>query len=191
MGDRVIELFEEYVASVARGEQPDAVEYVARAGDERDKLEALIDEFLAEAAPREPSDEAVTMMRAWIEQEPPLLELRTRRRLRRADVVRALVERLGLDPRKRAKIEDYYHELEVGQLDATRVDERVFVVLGDVFGVRSQEIQGWPRRPAGVDVQVAYRSPPGESPAAMPTGPRAEAADRDEVDELFLGSGGH
>lgn len=186
MASRAIELLEEYVARVRRGEQPDVLEYAARAGDDRETLVALIDEFLAHAPPPEPSEDAVATMRDWLEREPPLLGLRTRRGLRRADVVGALVARLGLDPGKRGKVEDYYHELEVGRLDAQRVDRRVFAVLAELLAVRVEDVRGWPRRQLDVDVEVAYRAEPGASPAAPP--PRATpAGERDEIDELFFG----
>lgn len=190
MAERAVELFEEYVASVGRGEQPDVGEYLEKAADEREQLVALLDEFLATAPAREPSEDAVAMMRAWLEGQPPLLELRTRRRLRRADVVGALVERLGLDRAKRAKVEDYYHELEVGRLDARRVDRRVFGVLADLFDAPAEDLRSWPRRSLETEVAVAYRAEPAARPVAAPPQP-APPEERDEIDDLFLGPMGH
>jgi hypothetical protein len=186
VADRAIELFEEYVARVGRGEQPDVGEYLERAGDEREQLVALVDEFLATAPAREPSEDEVAMMRAWLERQPPLLALRTRRGLRRADVVGTLVERLGLDRTKRTKVEDYYHELEVGRLDSRRVDRRVFGVLAELFGAPVEALRGWAPRSLETEVTVAYRAEPTARPAAAPPKPAPQEG-RDEIDELFLG----
>ena len=62
------------------------------------------------------------MVAGWLQGNPPLLELRRRRGLKRDLVVDGLVRLLGLDPGKRERVARYYDELETGLLDASRVD---------------------------------------------------------------------
>lgn len=66
--------FAEFVASFSAGQDPDVLDYLARAGSRRDELAGLLDSFLATVAPPEPGEEQVTAMRAWIEGQPPLRE---------------------------------------------------------------------------------------------------------------------
>jgi hypothetical protein len=73
---RVETLFDEYATRYLRGERPDVREYLERAGVERDSLGALLDRFLQGVPAREPSAEEVVVMRARVEQQPPLLVLR-------------------------------------------------------------------------------------------------------------------
>ena len=97
MPEDVVSLFEEYTASFERGDPPDLRAFLERAGDGRDELAALVDTWLQVAPAPEPDEEAVALAQAWIAGEPPLLELRRRRGLRRADVVERLIERFSLD----------------------------------------------------------------------------------------------
>src|SRR4051812_26218471 len=128
MAEDVFALFDEFAASFARGERPDAREYLERASDGRDELAALIDGYLERVPPPAPDNDAVLLASAWLAQQPPLLELRTQRGLRRDEVVDTLVAALGLDSAKRDKVKRYYHELEGGLLDPDRVDRRVWEV---------------------------------------------------------------
>jgi hypothetical protein len=186
MADEVFRLFDEYAARFARGERPDAREYLARAGEGADELAALIDRFL-EGAPAPPADaEARALAQAWLEGEPPLLALRTQRGLRREAVVEALVGRLALDPGKRKKVERYYHRLETGLLDPARVSSRVFDVLAETLRTSLADVRGWRPRPAtaeGVYLRAA------EPEMAAPPTAAAEPGERDEIDALFLDGG--
>ena len=119
-------LFEDYAARVARGEEPDARDYLDRAGTDEPKLAALIEEYLLTMPAVEPSDEQVAALEAWLEGEGPLLGVRRQRGLKRADVVGMLVDVLGLERRQKEKVGEYYHELESGLLDTERVDRRIF-----------------------------------------------------------------
>ena len=125
------------------------------------------------------------MVAGWLQGDPPLLELRRRRGLRRDVFVDALVRLLGLDPRKREKVARYYHELETGLLDASRVDRRVFAALAEALRARAEDLPPWsapPRPPEGVYLRAA-------EPAAAPSVrlPPAAEAEWDEIDRLFCG----
>lgn len=189
MADDVIKLFEEYAAGVARGDEPDARDYLDRAGADEPKLAALIEDYLLTMPLLEPSDEQVAALEAWLEGEGPLLGVRRRRGLKRAAVVGRLVELLGLEERQTAKVADYYHELESGLLDTARVDRRVFEALGEILSVQVSGVLTWrpPAKPAAADAY--YRATP-ESPGAFQApaaAPPAEPPEWDDVDRLFLG----
>src|SRR3954469_5533763 len=125
MAEDVFVLFDEFAASFARGERPDARDYLERASDGRDELAALIDGYLERVPPPAPDDDAVLLASAWLPQQPPPLQHRTQRGLRRDEVVDALIAALTLETGKRDKVKRYYHELEGGLLDPDRVDRRV------------------------------------------------------------------
>ncbi len=188
MAEDVLHLLEEYAARFARGERPDARDYLARAGPDAPRLAALLERFAAASTPPEPDEDAVAMLRAWLAGEPPLLELRRRRGVRREAVVEALVQLLGLDPRKERKVGDYYHRLETGLLDASRVDKRVFAALAQALQAPAEALLPWP---APVEVGGVYyrRVEPAEAPPAAAPLPSAEPVEEwDEVDRLFRGA---
>jgi hypothetical protein len=183
MAEDVLTLFDEYAARYARGERPDAREYLTRAGAQAAELARLLERFVAASPAPEPAEETVALIRAWRSGEPPLLELRRRRGLRRAEVVDALVAALGLDPAKREKVAGYYHELESGLLDPGRVDRRVFQTLAETLRANVEDVLAWepPVRLEGVyyrRTDAAATAPP---MAAEPEEPP------DEIDRLFRG----
>ena len=55
-------LLDEYAARFARGEEPDAAAYLARAGARADELRELIDAFLVVAPPAPARREALELM---------------------------------------------------------------------------------------------------------------------------------
>src|SRR6266542_5568760 len=114
VAERVEELFSEYASAYARGERPQAREFLARAGGQVDELARLIDAFLARAPVPAPDEQAVELFEAWQAGESPLLRLRTARGVTLDAVVAALVRTLGLDERKKEKVRRYYAELESG-----------------------------------------------------------------------------
>jgi hypothetical protein len=63
----------------ARGERPDTREYLARAGEGADELAAMMDRFLQAAQVPAAGEDERALVAAWIEGEPPVLELRNRR----------------------------------------------------------------------------------------------------------------
>ena len=174
MADLVMTLFEEYAASFARGEEPDLRAYLDRAGNERDELATLVDAWLTISPAPEPDEESVALMQAWIAGEPPLVALRTRRGLRRADIVDALIERFALDRAKRTKVERYYHEVETGQL---RPSPPIRDALCDFLG---RATLAWRARPLAAE-PAYYRAD--EAVAAPHT--LAIEEPWDEIDELF------
>jgi len=184
MGDPVIRLFDEYAARWARGERPDAREYVARAGEGEAELRELLDRFLTASLPAEPTEDEVAAMQAWAAGQPPLLELRVRRGLTRASVVAALVERLGLGEAATAKVAAYYHRLEMGLLDPRGVSARVFAVLAETLGARVDELAAWRTPPPAPALYLRASEPDFSVVAPAAAGPEEP---RDEVDELFAG----
>lgn len=180
MADLVLTLFEEYVASLERGEPPDLRAYLERAGDGAEELASLVDVWLQVAPVPEPDEEAVALAAAWIAGEPPLLELRRRRALTRERVVTFLVDRFGLDPAKRAKVDRYYHEVETGQLaPSPRIREALAALFDRALpDVRVRPLEVAPA-PAYHRAPVAPSMAPPDAAAVAPTEPW------DEVDELF------
>lgn len=183
-------LFDDYAARFARGERPDAREYLARAGEGVDELGTLIERFLERAAPPAPDDGALRLAEAWVAGNSPLVQLRAERGLRREEVVDSLIAALGLDRAKREKVTGYYHQLENGLLDVTRVDRRVWEVLAEALEARLGDLVAWRPRPIGA--KLAYMRPSEILEAASPSMPAAAAAPRaaaepypDEVDRLF------
>lgn len=188
MADDVIMLFEEYAARVARGEEPDARDYLDRAGADEKKLAALIDEFLLTMPLLEPGEEQVAALEAWLEGEGPLLGVRRSRGLKRADVIGRLVELLGLERHRTEKVAEYYHELESGLLDTARVDRRVFDALGQILEVPVSGVLTWrPRPPAGAGAYFRVTEGDVSLSQAPPPAPRLTPSEWDEVDRLFRG----
>ena len=182
MPSDVQQLFDEFALRFARGEEPDLRAYLARAGADADALAQLVDAFLAGSPPPPPPAERVESMRAWVRGEPPLLELRKARALRRADVVARLRELLGLAEEREAKLRGYYHRLESGGLELRRIDARVWDALAQVFGT---DVRGLARRrPAPPQAAYAYRV--ADEPVAAEYVPDEPPAELDEVDRLFL-----
>lgn len=186
MSKAVFQLFDEFRDRWARGEWPDAAEYLERAGGDADELALLIDAFLQRAEPPPPREEALALVEAWAKGESPLLELRARRGLRRDAVVDFVVETFGLDPAKRAKVRRYYHELETGQLDPAGVSGKLVVALGRLLGARLGDLLAW--RPALLTARPAYYRA-AAPPAAAPAPQEAAAELPDEIDLLFTGGG--
>jgi hypothetical protein len=186
MPEDVFTLFDDYAARFARGEAPDLRGYLTRAGEGAGELGRLVDAFLARASPPEPNEERVALARAWVEGQPPLLELRTRRGLRRDAVVDALVQLLGLDPTKRAKVKRYYHELESGLLEPRGVDRRVWEALAGTLKAQVEDLIAWRTRPLEPLGEVYLRRAHA-SAEAIPFTARSEEPE-DEVDRLFRGA---
>jgi hypothetical protein len=186
MADEVFELFDDYAARFARGERPDAREYLARAGEEADELAALIDRYLESAPAPAPHKDTRALAAAWIEGEPPLLELRNRRGLKRDAVVEALINALSLDPAKRGKVKRYYHQLETGLLEPRGVDQRVFDVLAETLRAPLADVRAWRPQPQAIGAAYMRRDAEAELSTEPPL-PSEENEERDEIDRLFLG----
>jgi hypothetical protein len=184
---RAADLFDDFAACHARGERPDAREYLERAGKGADELAGLIDAYLRSVPAGKPAPETVAMMQAFVEGEPPLLRLRVERRLTRDAVVDALVKGLKLDFKKTPKVSRYYHELETGLLDPARVDDRVFAVLAKTLGARVVDLVA--SRSARLQTKPAYFRSPLAAPAPVADLDLSPVeAERDEIDLLFNAS---
>jgi len=168
-------LFDEFAGSFAGGRDPDLREFLARAGDEAPVLARLVDSFLAGSEPPPPEPERLELMRAWVRGEPPLLELRKTRRLKRGELVARLTGLLGLAPAREQKVARYYHELETGLLEPSGVDARVWDALRQLLDADVRALARW--RPAPVQAAVAYRSADVTVDAVYaPEGPAAESS---------------
>jgi hypothetical protein len=191
MADRVFELFDEFAVRHVRGEYPDPVEYLDRAGKHGDELADMLEQFLQWAPPPAPEPAAVTLMEAWLAGEPPLLALRVERGLRVDDVVAELAERLQVAVSDRSRLRRYLQRLEGGLLDASRVNQRVFAALASFLGAPRSLLVTWASPPRDAVSRAAtapaYRgaAATGAAPAAPPA---AADGEWDDLDELFLGA---
>jgi hypothetical protein len=149
-------LFDEFATSYLRGEQPDVHDFLERAGAEREDLGRMLDRFLQTAPARQPTEEEVVLLQARLEQEPPLLALRLRRKLSRGSVVDAIVAALGLDPAKREKVDGYYHRLETGLLEPGGVNRSVWDALGDFLQANVRVLAGVAAPPPPTAPAVSY-----------------------------------
>jgi hypothetical protein len=187
LGDRSAALLDAFVAAWARGEAPDPRASLEQAPPaEREQLAVAIDRALAASPAREPSASSrsyVAALRERLEpEEPPLLAARVAQGRKRADVVRVLVERLGLRGRE-DKVALRYHELETGQLDATGVDESVWSALSAILGEGAISVaRTWRHPPAAAP---AYYRADAQQALARFRATRVPEPQADEVDRLF------
>jgi hypothetical protein len=182
-------LFDEYAAAYARGERPEAREYLEKAGEDQDELARLIDRFLLFAPPPEPTPEAVELFEGWLAGDSSLLRVRVARGMTRDSAVEELVDRLGLNRKKWPKVKRYYHQLEAGLLDPDLVDRRVFAALADALHARPSDLSSW--RPRTVEMSAVYGLGPDQEvlkSMAASSPPSKAAEDFDEIDALFLGA---
>jgi hypothetical protein len=186
LAETLLELFDEYAVRYARGEQPDPVPYLQRAGDAADELSNMLDVFLQWAPSPAPDEVTVALMEAWLAGEPPLRELRIKRGLRVEEVTRHLLEAFHFDIAHRPKLQRYFQRLERGSLDQERLDRRIFDALAQLFDTPASNLFMWASAPrgAGPADAPAFRSDHDTTTAAAPA---ARDEGWDEVDELFLG----
>jgi hypothetical protein len=184
MNDKTLRLFDEFAAGFRHGQRPDVRELLARAGDEAGELAPLVDAFLAGAEPPPPDPERVELMRAWARGEPPLLELRKSRRLKRAELVTRLTGLLGLSRDREPKVARYYHELEAGLLPPRGVDARVWDALRELLGTDVRSLARWRPPPAPPQPAVMYRARQRATRAAASFDMQS-MPEEDEVDRLF------
>lgn len=198
--DPTLELLEEFTTAWLRGETPDPREALDRAPEnERAELSDLIDRFLVRQPGREPTAETLAYVQAIAAgadeaqaiTEPPLLEARNRLGMKRATVVAQLRGALGLRKSDESKLGRYYHRLENGLLDASRVSDRVWAALEGILQWRGDPTHP---QPLAAEATAFFRMadssgpPDSELAASLGFGEEPEPAGRDEVDALFLGS---
>lgn len=180
----VQELFAEYAAAFASGERPRARDFLDRAGAEAGELGELIERFL-QAAPRlAPTAEDSALLAGWLEGEPPLVTQRVRQGLKRAAVVDALREALGLGADTRDRLADAYHELETGQLDPAGVDASVWSALAGILKANVRELGAW--RAPRLELQQAFLRADAGMALETPSAVRPHrVSEQDQIDRLF------
>jgi hypothetical protein len=202
-------LLAEYKRAHRSGAASDPRPFLERvSGTDREQLAGLIDAYLARA-PRSRFDEAgfrdsPAMAVAESVQRslsgagglwPALLpRLRTRARIRRADLVAELAARLGAQSQQ-AKVAGYYHQMEQGLLPASGVSDTVLDALGSIVGSTRDALRragelpaaGGPAAEGGaVFARRSYLREPDALLAAGESTPEIDAG-WDEVDRLFRG----
>jgi hypothetical protein len=192
-GERVHLLLDEFAAAHARGEHPDVKAYLERAGAQYEELAELLDRYLIAVPAQPPDPETAALLDARLAREPGeslLQAYRVKLRLKRGEVVDAVVAALGLPPDRSAKVGRYYHELESGLLEPDRVNVRVWEALAGAFGAPVRRLAEWSPPPAEPAMLAMYRS--ANMDVAVSTRRPADVteAEWDEVDELFLGPKG-
>src|SRR4051812_13057072 len=158
-------LFDRWAAALARGEQPDPLTLIREAGESADELARMMDRYLRARPRAEPDPETVDLARAWIAGEAPLVQLRVRRGVRTDDMVDAVMTEFALPREKRAIVKRYYHRLEAGLLDPSRLSRPLLDLLARALRVPTTSILAW--RPRPLEVAPAYRIAP-EALAAPP-----------------------
>jgi len=186
-------LFDEFAARHARGEHPDAREYLEQAGERRDELARLLDGFLAAAPVQPPGEETLQLFASLLPESlpgetatPPLLAERVRRGWRRDEIVNWIRERFGIGEEKQEKVARYWHELETGLLPVSRVSVRLREALAERFGEAAQAAVTW--EPPALEADVAFRRMANASSPKMLYERMSSSSaepERDEVDELF------
>ena len=144
----------------------------------------MIDRFLRAAPRRAATVEESVLLAGWLQNEPPILELRRRQGIKRARGRRVAAGRARSEARGRDRLADAYHELETGQLDPAGVDTSVWRALGEILKANVRELAGW--RPPPIAAAPAYRL---RSPEMLVESTLAIRQDRqaagDEIDRLF------
>jgi AcrR family transcriptional regulator len=196
MAETADRLLAEYRARFLDGERPDVLDYLARAGDQQERLADLLDDFLMHAPPVDPRPEDLAAVQAIIAGEPTLAAQRSARGIRRKAVVDAIMAAFGL--KIRSRVEQRYHELESGLIDPRGADPRLIDVVASALGVARAALVL--ARPPQVDASTAFlreapppvagsgarmRLPlsPRPATAAGPPPRRSEEAER--IDRLF------
>jgi hypothetical protein len=178
-------LFDDYAARHARGEHPDARDYLARAGAGREELATLLDAYLAAAPVQPPSEETRATFAALVPTEAPLLTERVRRGWGRDEVVDWIRERFGIGEEKREKVARYWHEVETGLLPVSAVSERLREALRERFGAAADVATAWAPAPMAARLSYLREQDVPELAASVSPLEQTAPADLDEVDDLF------
>jgi len=207
---QVDEIFEQYATAAKAGEPLDVAPLVAQLDDfERSELEAriqMLNRSLAESTAVDRNDPRVERLRrsalglsgAWPSMLP---RLRERKNLDRPELARLLAERLGT-PNATEKVEEYYHQLEWGNLPANKVDRSVVKHLSEILDEDEQDLwdagtngmEQWAKRikrdQSGPLPKRAFARLVGENKPLTVDDSQFDPprkADWDETDRLFLG----
>ena len=181
-------LFDRWAAALARGEQPDPLALIREAGERAAELARMMDRYLRARPRPDPDPETVDLARAWIAGDAPLVQLRVRHGLRHDDVVDAVMTEFALAPGQRRAVKRYYHRLEAGQLDPSRLERPLLDLLARVLRASPASILAW--RPRPLQVAPAYRITPdvvaGQPLEARASVAREPAEDDEQVRALFI-----
>jgi hypothetical protein len=188
VAEDVRDLFAEYADAYVRGDEPQARDFLARAGDDADELGRMLEAFLAAAPRQSPGPDALAIVGAWAEREPPLVHVRASRGVRVDEVVDAIVEKTGIAAEKRPKVKRYYQQLEQGLLDPSGVSERVWEVLRRLIGPLAAAAVGRPS-PAPISGAAFFREAAPQARGVSSDAEPATPPERDEVDDLFTNAG--
>lgn len=213
----VDKLLRRYVERFEAGGSVDPSDLLSKLeGAERAELDALIEGYLEQAAPKQAwdpdafegsiSEQAVAQVaETWSEEAGQLphelVRLRQERKLTRAGLVERLADALGVGG-KEEKVRSYYHQLEFGLLPSEGVSAKVFDALASLLDTTADAL-----RKAGESVAPSAGGEPGAAYARLahpghgadessdepleqriPNRTERESdADWDEVDRLFRG----
>lgn len=187
--DRLMLLLEDYAARMARGERPDVVDYLDRAGQDAGRLAELFDAFLEMAPPDPAPDPAlVARLQAMADAEladpsqPALLALRHRDRLSLDDVVDGLRRELALGSGHAARLRVRYQDLEGGRLPMAGVAPALRSALARVLRVAEESLVG---TRSLLDGPVFARAPEGWTPSSELLDDVLPDAPDGTVDRLF------
>lgn len=180
-------LFDQFLATRERGDEPDVAALLDEAGAEREALGRMIDRYLRIAPVRSPSEIEMLTVRAKMNGTTVLTEARVARKLTVDDVVGTLETELSVPAGLRAKLRKAYQELEQGRLDLAQVSQRALAAVQRALGVDPASGPGAPTVATDtVFLRAAARAEPRvEPPAATHPAPASEGPD--EVDRLFYG----
>jgi transcriptional regulator with XRE-family HTH domain len=204
------QVLSEFIDAWNAGRRPDVDEYMARVpAEEQVALGEELATFLTLAPTPAYSDDALAAIRAEIgevTEERGLLgallrRLRERFGLSTSQVAGELAGELELAQQQVPKTAGYLEQLENGSLEPARVSRRVFEALGRLFGVPGTELEaaadrsGWMPivAPAAAAAPVFRADEDAADRATRHLGVLADtlaapgAAQRDEVDDLFMG----
>lgn len=222
----VEKLFHDYVAEHRGGGDADPRGYLSQVeGLDRTELAALIDTYLArspgrswDAAKFAGSDaervsdqiaagwdlegEGSTEAQSWRELLPAL---RNRAQVMRRELVERLAQGIG-HPGDSKRVAAYYHQMELGQLPAEGVSNRVLAVLAEILGETVEKLRAAGSVVSGeitehdAMTQIAYartaaqdsRYSTAAAPASMadadaPAQDAVQQPEASEVDRLFTG----
>jgi len=182
----VVALFEEYAAAYARGERPQAREYLERAGAGADELAGLISAWLRAVPVPRPDADGTALVGALAAAEPPLLALRVEQGVRVEEVVDALVDGLELDRAKRGKVKRYYQRLEHGLLEPSGVSRQVWDILKKRIGAGAERAASWAAPPLTLG-QAAYLRSDEPLLQRLSTPAESDGGEQDDIDRLFTG----
>jgi len=210
-------LLRDYVKRFESGGDTDPADLLGQlSGRERERLSELIDGYLENAAPAQAWDpqafrgsvaERATQLvsESWSSEagELPqeLVALRTKRKLKRRELVARLAQALGV-PAQEQKVANYYHGLERGTLPWAAVSDRVFDALAGILDTSADALRkagGAITPSAGGEPDPAFTRLTAPAPAAADETTEDETEmdqlewqsskqeDWDEVDRLFMG----